>query len=280
MKNCISTFIIFSFYQVALAQKFPIPTLDWDALSKTEIWKETEDWSVKPTKVTPGYVNALPPSDAIILFDGKDLSQWQKPKYSFGADFDETEAKAKNRAYENFPGTDPEWDVINGVIQVRPGGGEIESKQSFGSIQLHIEWLSPVDREKEGQMYSNSGVFFMGIYELQVLNSFENETYSNGQAGSIYKQSPPLVNASKPPGEWQTYDIIFNAPTFTNGKMTTPARLTAFHNGILIQNNFELEGPTLYIGKTEYFEHPGKMPFVLQDHGDKVKFRNIWVREL
>lgn len=129
-------------------------------------------------------------------------------------------------------------------------------------------------------MYSNSGVFLMGLYEIQVLNSFDNQTYANGQAGSVYKQMPPLVNASKPPGEWQTYDIIFTAPTFEDGKLKTPAFVTVLHNGILIQNNFELEGPTFYIGKSTYFEHPDKLPIILQDHGDKVKFRNIWVREL
>jgi len=280
MKNFLTLCFLLLCANVISAQKYPIPQLNWDELSKTKPWEKTEDWSVVPVKVTPGYGNTMAPSDAIILFDGKDLSQWQKPTMTYGANLEETEAKSKNREYDNYPGTDPEWIIESGAFQVKPGGGDIETKKHFGDIQLHIEWLSPTDPEKEGQQYSNSGVFLMGLYEIQVLNSYDNDTYSNGQAGAIYKQSPPLVNASKPSGEWQMYDIIFMAPKFKNGKLESPARITAFHNGVLIQNNVELEGPTFYIGEAEYFVHKDKLPIILQDHGDKVRFRNVWVREL
>ena len=146
---------------------------------------------------------------------------------------------------------------------------------------MHIEFLNPVDVEKEGQACSNSGVFMMSLYELQILNSYKNKTYANGQAGCIYKQNPPLVNASRRPGEWQMYDIVFTTPKFNkDGSLKSPAYVTAFHNGVLIQNHFELTGPTLFIGKPSYFQHPEKMPLRLQDHGDLVRYRNIWIREL
>ena len=281
MKNIIISLFLISLTHILSAQKYPIPQLDWDALSETKPWEKTENWSIIPQKVIPGQRITMPPSDAIILFDGADLDQWQKPKYGIAADLDGTKATVMNASFEKYPGTKPEWIIKDNVIQVTPGGGNLQTKESFGDVQLHIEWLSPVDEGKEGQLYSNSGVFFMGLYELQVLNSYENTTYSNGQAGAIYKQSPPLVNASRPPGEWQVYDIIFNAPEFdTNGNCTQKASITAFHNGVLIQNHFELDGPTFYIGKGKYFAHEARMPLLLQDHGDKVRFRNIWIRNL
>ena len=241
--------------------------------------KVTEVWEPVPKKVTPGFITA-PPSDAIILFDGSDLSNWRKPKYGYGGKMEEVkEVLAAKVSKPEF--SDPEWTVKDGALIVKPGGGPIETKQGFGDVQLHIEWLSPEDPGKKGQQYSNSGVFLMGMYEIQVLNSYENETYPNGQAGSIYKQHIPLVNASRPPGEWQAYDIVFTRPRFDKeGKLVSPAYLTAFHNGVLIQNNVELLGPAIYIGKPYYVAHPDKMPIILQDHGDKVRFRNIWVREL
>jgi len=253
--------------------------LDWEELRKTEPYKLTEQWDPVPTTVTPGYFTS-PPSDAIILFDGTDLSQWQNPKHEYGARMDQVEsvlnARLKAQTY-----TPADWTVKDGAMIVKPGTGAIETKQNFGNVQLHIEWLSPYDPGKKDQLYSNSGIFFMGLYEIQVLNSYENPTYANGQAGSLYKQHIPLVNASRPPGEWQSYDIVFNAPQFDSaGDVTRPASITAFHNGVLIQNNTELEGPCVYIGKAHYIHHPDKMPLLLQDHGDKVRFRNIWVREL
>jgi hypothetical protein len=174
-----------------------------------------------------------------------------------------------------------DWTVEAGQFVVKPGTGAIETKENFGDFQLHIEWLSPQDTGKEGQGYSNSGVFMMGLYEIQVLNSYANRTYSNGQAGSVYKQHIPLANASRKPGEWQMYDIVFTAPQFNKDEiLKSPARVTVFHNGVLIQNNVELEGPTAYIGKSEYFQHPEEMPLRLQDHGDLVRYRNIWIRKI
>jgi len=273
----LSVFIFINVY----SQKYPIPEYDWEALKVTKPWEATEVWSPIPDKVSPGIINSLPPSDAVILFDGNDLSKWQKPKYYWGAGYEDTKAHIKNNVHEDFPGTPSEWHIKSGAIEVVPGGGNLATKQKFGSAQLHIEWLSPVDPEKDGQMYSNSGVFFMGLYEIQILNSYENKTYPNGQAGAVYKQHIPLVNANRPAGEWQSYDIVFNAPQFnTEGKLLKKATFTVFLNGILVQNNVEVKGPTFYIGERKYIEHPEKMPLILQDHGDKVRFRNIWIREI
>ena len=182
------------------------------------------------------------------------------------------------------------WTVANGVVTVNKRAGNIETKRSFGSYQLHLEWRVPEDiAQWTGQSRGNSGVFLASIgggdagYELQILDSYENTTYVNGQAGSIYKQHAPLVNANRKPGEWQTYDIVWTAPTFdADGSVKSPAYVTAFHNGVLIQNHAELKGPTLYIGQPKYAPH-GKAPIKLQSHGDPstpLSFRNIWVREL
>lgn len=265
--------------QIETKEKIEVLQLDWDELNKTEPFKLTEQWEPVPEKVTPGDMTAAP-SDAIVLFNGKDLDKWHHPEHGYGARMDQVESILKARLNaQNY--SDAEWTVKDRAMIVKPGTGALETKQNFGDIQLHIEWLSPHDPGKEDQFYSNSGIFFMGLYEIQVLNSYENSTYANGQAGAIYKQHIPLVNASRPPGEWQAYDIVFNAPEFNEaGEMRKPARMTAFHNGVLIQNNVELEGPCVYIGKAHYIPHPEKMPLLLQDHGDLVRFRNIWVREL
>jgi len=241
--------------------------------------EDTESYAYTPKKVTPGYFTS-PPSDAIVLFDGKDLSEWHHPKHGYGGRMDQVEETMKLRATDQSY-TDASWKVKDNSMEVVPKSGAIETKQSFGSSQIHIEWLAPEREGKEGQMYSNSGVIIMGLYEVQVLNSYENKTYPNGQAGSIYKQYIPLVNASRPPGEWQSYDIVFNAPAFdANGKLTKAAYVTVMHNGVLIQNNVKLKGPAIYIGEPYYVAHPKKLPLILQDHGDKVRFRNIWIREL
>ena len=242
--------------------------------------KETEVWDPQPKVVTPGVWHDAP-SDALILFNGKDLSQWQKPQFIHEkgtvAEM-QADINALDASFKNAPA---DWRVEAGQFSVVPGTGAIETKEKFGDFQLHIEWLSPEDRGKEGQAYSNSGIFMMGLYEIQVLNSYNNKTYANGQAGSIYKQHIPLVNASRRPGEWQMYDIIFTAPRFkADGSLESPAYVTAFHNGVLIQNHVELEGPTAYIGKSAYFPHPAQMPLRLQDHGDLVRYRNIWIRKL
>jgi hypothetical protein len=206
----------------------------------------------KPKIVTPGEAGG-PPSDAIVLIDGKDMSKWTGP-----AD---------------------KWKVQDGVVIA--GGGDIQTKQSFGDCQLHVEWATPAKVEGSGQGRGNSGVFLMGLYEIQVLDSFENETYFDGQAGSVYKQHPPLVNASRKPGEWQTYDILFEAPRFdAQGKLTRPAYVTVLHNGIVVQNHFALTGQTSWDQKPAYKAHAAKLPLGLQFHGNPVRFRNLWVREV
>lgn len=214
----------------------------------------TEVWEPVPAIVAPGEAQKAP-SDAIILFDGKDLNEW----------------KGRDGAAK--------WEVKNGIATVVKGTGDIETKQAFGDIQLHIEWRSPKKVEGKDQGRGNSGVFLQGRYELQVLDSYENPTYVNGQAGSIYKQTAPLVNATKAPGEWQTYDIIYRAPKFSGEELVSPARITVLHNGVLIHDNTEIQGTTEYIGPPKVVPH-GKGPLKLQDHGNPVSFRNIWVREL
>lgn len=239
----------------------------------------TEVWDPQPVIVTPG-VGTRPPSDAIVLFDGTDLEAWRKPQHiSEKGTVPEMKADVQSLdpAYKH---PDADWTVEAGQFVVAPGTGAIETKQAFGDMQLHIEWLAPVDAGKEGQQYSNSGVFLMGLYEVQVLNNYKNKTYANGQAGAVYKQTPPLVNVSRPPGEWQTYDILFTAPKFDGAKLVSPAYVTVFHNGVVVQNHTELEGPTAYIGKSSYFPHAAEMPLRLQDHGNLVRYRNVWVRKL
>ncbi|HKO80916.1 MAG TPA: DUF1080 domain-containing protein, partial [Chitinophagaceae bacterium] len=209
--------------------------------------KATEVWEPVPKVITP-VIGNKPPSDATVLFDGKDLSQWQGEK-------DNKEAQ---------------WTVDKeGILTVKKGTGGIQTKQSFGSCQLHIEWRTPAKVEGEGQGRGNSGIFLMGLYELQVLDSYGNKTYSNGQAGSIYKQHIPLVNASLKPGEWQEYDVIFTAPKFNaDGSLAFPAKFTVLQNGVLIQNNIEVKGETVYIGQPAYKSHVEKGPLALQDHGN------------
>ena len=229
--------------------------------------EETETWKPVPKVVTPGKRPGDAPSDAIILFDGKNLDQW----------------------VQNNDGSPAKWDIIDSVLTVNKKYGSIETKQKFNNYQLHIEWREPEDIQGSGQGRGNSGVFLASLgkgdpgYELQVLDPYNNETYVNGMAGSIYKESTPLVNPGRKPGEWQVYDVVWTAPTFNDdGSLKTPARVTVLFNGVLVQNNFELIGPTLYIGKPQYKAH-GPSPIKLQAHGDASKpisFRNIWVREL
>lgn len=219
--------------------------------------KLTEIWDPEPALVTPG-AGTAPPSDAIVLFDGTDLSAWRRAERG-----------------------DAGWSVADGAMTVVPKSGDIQTRQAFGDVQLHIEWRTPVVIEGESQGRGNSGVFLQGLYEVQVLDSFANSTYSNGQAASVYKQHIPLVNASRGPGEWQAYDIVFTAPGFgDHGELESPAFVTVFHNGVLVQNHVELKGPTVYRGQPEYTAHAEKLPLKLQDHGNPVSYRNIWIREL
>jgi len=171
--------------------------------------------------------------------------------------------------------------MANGYVEVVPGTGAIATKQGFGDVQLHIEWAAPTPAKGEGQERGNSGVFLMGMYEVQVLDSYRNKTYPDGQAGAVYGQYPPLVNASRPPGEWQTYDIVFHGPRFdAGGKLLRPARMTVVFNGVLVQDNVVLTGPTAHQTRPPYAAHPEKLPLSLQDHGNPMRFRNIWVREI
>lgn len=240
---------------------------------------EATELYVDLEKVTPGEGNSAP-SDAIILFSGKDLSEWQTIQLGLGPNM--IDMKDQIPLLKTGKTTNPApWIVEEGVMEVKPGSGAIETKKAFGDVQLHLEWLAPKAEGRTGQGYSNSGVFFMGMYEVQILNSYENPTYNNGQASSVYKQHIPLVNASKPVEEWQEYDIIFMAPKFSEkGTLVSPAKITVFHNGVLVQNNVELLGPTCYIGMPYYVAHQPRLPLTLQDHGDPIQFRNIWIREL
>jgi hypothetical protein len=214
-------------------------------------WKSGVEWQ-EPPVVTPGATDDAPPSDAIVLFDGTNLGQWE------GGD---------------------KWLVQDGIAI--PQEEKIQSKQHFGDVQLHIEWSAPTEIRGSGQGRGNSGVYLMGMYEVQVLDSYQNETYFDGQAGSIYKQTPPMANAMRRPGEWNTYDIVFNAPKFrSNGDLEKPGYVTLIHNGVLALNHFELLGPSGFTAAPHYEPHAETGPIVLQFHGDPVQYRNIWVREL
>tara|TARA_A100001015_G_scaffold52824_1_gene57886 strand:+ start:77 stop:790 length:714 start_codon:yes stop_codon:yes gene_type:complete len=215
-------------------------------------------WEPIPEIVTPGNLYS-PPSDAIVLFDGTDLSQWSSAA----------------------SGEESEW-ILNddGSMTVKKGSG-IETKEEFGSVQLHIEWKTPAEIEGEGQGRGNSGIYFQKEYEIQILDSYENVTYSNGQAASVYKQSIPLVNASRPPGEWQIYDIIFNEPVYDDqGFRLKKGTFTVFHNGVLVQNNVEIQGTTEHTGKPKLRNIKTLKKLYLQDHSNPVSFRNIWLRKL
>lgn len=221
------------------------------ASAEAQEWKSGIKWQ-EPPVVTPGETDNQPPSDAVVLFSGEDLS-----------------------AFENGD----KWKVEDGVAIPQQSG--ITSKQKFGDVQVHLEWSAPEKIEGQGQGRGNSGVYLMGRYEVQILDSYENKTYFDGQAGSIYKQTPPMVNAMRKPGEWNTYDIFFTAPRFNEaGNVERPAAVTLVHNGVLALNHFELQGATSYIAAAEYQAHPPTGPIHIQFHGNPVKFRNIWVREL
>lgn len=220
--------------------------------------ESTEIWSPEPKIIKPGSTDNSPPSDAIILFDGTRTDTWQHGN-----------------------GQPIKWTNSGNILTVKGGSGSIQTKQKFGDCQLHIEWRTPAEVQGNGQQRGNSGVFLMGRYELQILDSYDNKTFSNGQAGSIYKQYVPLVNACKAPGEWQSFDIIFTAPRFSEtGSLLEPARMTVMHNGVLIHNNAHLWGRVSNVGLPSYERHEPKEALLLQDHGNPISFRNIWIREL
>ena len=227
--------------------------------------EDTEVWTPVPKVVTPGRTDDAPPSDAIVLFDGRNLGEWVSAN----------------------DGSPAKWTVANGVMTVNKPSGDIRTKRRFTDYQLHIEWKIPADITGEGQARGNSGVYLAmtdsGGYELQVMDSYRNPTYVNGQAGSMYKQYPPLVNAARKPGEWQNYDVVWTAPRFNaDGSLKSPAYVTAIWNGVLVQDHVPLRGFTLYIGKPFYHAH-GAAPILLQAHGDPsapISYRNIWVRPL
>jgi hypothetical protein len=212
----------------------------------------------RPAKVTPrAGVFTPPPPDAIVLFDGTSLNAWRTGEGAAA------------------------WTIRDGYAEVMPGGGQIATRQEFGDVQVHVEWAVPTPTRGEGQEPGNSGVFLMGRYEVQILDTYENVTYADGQAGALYGQFPPLVNASLPPGEWQSYDIIFHRPRFAaDGTLESPARFTVLHNGVLVQDNAVLVGPTAHQTRPPYAAHADRLPISLQDHGERVRFRNIWVRNL
>lgn len=250
MKIQILTFLLLFVAAAVMAQEEPMKM-------KPEM---TEIWDPEVTVVTPGETNAEAPSDAIVLFDGKDL----------------------NSEWTNADGGKPGWIVADGCVTVKKGTGIIKTKRVFQDFQLHIEWRTPAEVVGESQGRGNSGIFMQGLYELQVLDNYNNRTYRNGQAGSFYKQYAPLVNVCKKPGVWQTYDVIYTAPRYNeDGTYFTPPTATVLQNGVLVQNHVKLRGPTEYIGIPEYFVEPhGPGSLVLQDHGNPVSYRNIWIREL
>jgi hypothetical protein len=225
-------------------------------------WAQHDPHRPQPPVVDTGTAvepPARPPSDAIVLFDGKDLSRWRSKK----------------------DGGPARWKVESGYMEVVKGTGDIATADAYGDVQLHVEWATPSPPSGEGQHRGNSGVFLMGQYEVQVLDSYQAMTYPDGMAGGMYGMFPPLVNASRPPGAWQSYDVVFHGPRFDGaGKVLRPARITVLHNGVLVQDNRELLGPTTHGRRGPYEAHPVKLPLSLQDHDYPVRFRNIWIREL
>lgn len=226
---------------------------------------EAQEWPVhsmdrpRPPVVQPGPAGppSPPPSDAIVLLDSTGLTAWERQE-----------------------GGAAGWRVADGYVEVVDGTGSIATRRAFGDVQLHVEWATPAPARGEGQERGNSGVFLMGLYEIQVLDSYRNDTYPDGQAAALYGQTPPLVNASRPPGEWQTYDIVFRRPHFAaDGSVVRPAYVTVLHNGVLVHDYVAFTGRTVHARAAVYEPHADRLPLVLQDHGNPVRYRNIWVRE-
>jgi hypothetical protein len=225
-------------------------------------WRVHDDTRPRPPVITPGTFSTAdtpgkPPSDAVVLFDGKSLAAWRNAK-----------------------GEPAGWKVENGYFEVARGTGDIFTREEFGDSQLHVEWRAPSPPQSNSQGRGNSGVFLMGLYEIQVLDCFENVTYADGQASALYGQSPPLVNACRPPGEWQVYDIVYTAPRFKDGKIDIPGYVTVFHNGVITQHHTQIMGTTEHRVLPKLVVHDPKGPIKLQDHGNPVRYRNIWIRPL
>lgn len=257
----------------AAEEKAPVGYTDTPMLPDGQ-WRVHDLNRPHPPVVTPGTFSTteqagLPPSDAIVLFDGKDLSKWKG--------FEQIK-DAKGKVIETKV-VDARWKIENGYAEVNKTGS-IETKDGFGSCQLHVEWASPAEVKGDSQGRGNSGIFLMGRYEIQVLDCYNNVTYADGQAASLYGQTPPLVNACRKPGEWQVYDIVFIAPKFDGEKLVSPAYVTIFHNGLLAQNHVALLGATQHKRVATYTAHPDKLPIQLQDHGNPVRYRSIWLRPL
>jgi hypothetical protein len=242
-------------------EKWPTGYTDTPYLPGSQ-WRVHDDKRPRAPVVTPGTFSTADspgkaPSDAIILFDGRSLAAWQTEK-----------------------GGAPGWKVENGYMEVSGGSGDILTRDRFGDCQLHVEFREPAPPTGNSQGRGNSGVFLAGLYEVQVLDSYNNLTYADGQASAIYGQSPPLVNASRPPGEWQVYDIVYTSPRFEKGRVSTPGYLTVFHNGVITQNHTRLLGATVHHALPPLVVHDVAMPIKLQDHGMAVRYRNIWIRRL
>ncbi len=241
---------------LVLACALTTAAADRDAAPPLPPPSATEAWRPVPPVVDAPANGA--PSDATVLFAGTGTDAWQTDD-----------------------GRPIAWKVVDGALVVAPGSGDIRTREAFGDVQLHLEFRTPAPARGRGQDAGNSGVFLMGRYELQVLDSYRNETYVNGQAASVYKQYAPLVNASRPPGQWQTYDVLFLAPRFDgDGRLLAPARMTVLHNGVLVQHDVALRGSTVYQGLPAYEPHAARLPLRLQDHGNPVAFRNIWIRAI
>ncbi len=211
----------------------------------------------QPTRVTPGKTDSSAPSDALVLFDGSNVDEWWGGK----------DGKV-------------EWKLAGAFMEVVPGKGSISTRRKFGDCQLHIEWAVPAEVVEAAQRRGNSGIFLMGKYEIQIQDAWDNPAYPDGMAGAVYGQNPAMVNAAKKPGEWQSFDIVFTAPVFKDAALVAPAHVTIFWNGVLVQNHTEIYGPTEHNKAPPYEAHADKLPIVLQNHGQPVRFRNIWVREL
>jgi hypothetical protein len=220
----------------------------------------------RPAVITPGAQVGQPPSDAVVLFDGKDLSKWSAVQFGT-ASYKQSDAAAP-------------WKVENGYFEVVPGSGDIATRERFGDVQVHVEWAAPASRAGNSQNRGNSGLFLMGLYEVQILDNHNNPTYADGTAGAIYGEWPPLVNPLRPAGEWQSYDVVFEAPRFQGNTLVKPAFLTVFINGVVVHNRKPSMGPMVYRNVAKYEPHPAEGPIGLQDHDHPVRYRNIWARRL